>query len=830
MKTTLEKHIVTVMAVLVTVIFWRPLNKAVMVCVVPVVSMIPDGSWVVQAAMILAVAVLYAVSWRRLRDEAAAMPIRRWGLAALILLHVAGRLSGCYVFYGVDNCPLCYLDICYIGIVSAETVAFIRNRVRRKNLGKSATGHGCFPFHPEQPSSDNSFDRKRLADILADKIMASYREGAFSGGSFTILLNEKFGAGKTSFFKLFKGVAAEKNIVCLEFLPWLPDSDKSQADRFFMVLENHIKLSGDYYLLSLLRSYSSSVSEVPVNSLMNRLFQFVFRRNPLEQTYSAIFSRLKQLESPIIVLVDDVDRLNADEIVSMLKLLRNTANFPNLVFLVAADRTQMENMLGNSGLAAPGEFLKKFFNFELLFPAVDDEILPAMKTGIRDILDFYYPGKDNASAVEHVFRNLYMNVVFHNFRDVSRFLNLLSFSFDSLKQSALLSDISVSDMINITLLQFADSHIFRILRDDHSLLLELGGIPGTGRLKIRSSVSSLLTDSHTREILKIATEKKSSPSVDAGEKPEEAQSLKEYHDSIDRNRPTVMDFTAWILRDIFDSSRAELNSVRYINEYFKYFAGKYRRNELSDSEMAVLMQSPDPDFRKRAESLSAEGRNDFLFHKLFVYSQHSARPDWVNIISKLLILFDIYFVQRSSQLYPFLTRRVTWMNSYYSHSVSNLLRWIPEQKPDSVQTEELEAFFLSDTRFTELGMILHEITSRDDERSVVKPEKLRLWKRSLIDRFISEVLESGPFREENIDIMVCLDDMEPEYWAEKFGEHMKKPGMARIWLDEMFSLQNGNVYALKNRYKFYFDQAFIPEWLTGALQSVIPCTLAYKVV
>ena len=827
-KNCLENHFISIMAVLCVVIFWVPLNRAVLACLVPTVSLIPDGSWAVQIAMMLAVTLPYALERKRMSEETSVMPMRRWLMSSLILLHAAGRLSGYYVFYGIHDSPLCYMDVCCIEIVLIETMSLIFNRIRKKKRKLAPSECPYFPFYPEQPSHGNSLDRKRWADILTDKIQTSYHNDAFSDGSFNILLNEGFGAGKTSFFNLLKAALEKKNIPCLEFQPWLSDSDKSLVDRFFLLLENRIKFSGDYHLLSLLRSYSVSVSKISQISLHDRIFHFVFRRTPVEHIYREIFNRLKNLESPIVILVDDVDRLNAEELISLLKLLRNTANFPNLVFVIASERTQMENILKDSGMAVPGEFLKKFFNYELLFPALDNETVRFLKDRILDIIHFYFPGKDCTASVDHVFRNRYMDVVFHNFRDICRFLNLLSFNLDSLKQNGLLDDVVITDMISISMIQFADSHIFRILRDDHSLLLELDSLSITDALKIKASVSSILMDSHTKEILETIGKRDDTAEKMTETKTElEYRSVEEYHDALYRQQPSVMDFTASVLQDIFDSSAKDLHSMKYINEYFKYFAGKYRRNELSDIEMQTLMQSPDTVFGKRAESLTNEGKNDFLFHKIFVYSRNNPEADICNIINKLLITFELHYASKLAQ-FPFLTMRLVWRTSCFSHSVSHLLFRSSGQKPDIGLTEKLESFFRSDNRFIELALILNSIQARDNESTVIEPEKLKVLKRMLIDRFMSEVLEREPFREDNIDTMVSIDELDSEYWSTKFSGYLKKSGLAALWLNEMFEHDENGIYALKNRYKIYFEHFFIPEWLSGAIQAQISCTLVYR--
>ena len=56
----------------------------------------------------------------------------------------------------------------------------------------------------------------------------------------------------------------------------------------------------------------------------------------IEGQYESIKKELKSIGQPILVIVDDVDRLQSDELMTLIKLLRNTADFPNIFYLVAA--------------------------------------------------------------------------------------------------------------------------------------------------------------------------------------------------------------------------------------------------------------------------------------------------------------------------------------------------------------------------------------------------------------------------------------------------------------------------------------------------------------
>ena len=47
---------------------------------------------------------------------------------------------------------------------------------------------------------------------------------------------------------------------------------------------------------------------------------------------------LGSLEHPIVVIIDDIDRLDRAEIREIFKLVRLAANFPNVIYLLSFDR------------------------------------------------------------------------------------------------------------------------------------------------------------------------------------------------------------------------------------------------------------------------------------------------------------------------------------------------------------------------------------------------------------------------------------------------------------------------------------------------------------
>jgi hypothetical protein len=83
---------------------------------------------------------------------------------------------------------------------------------------------------------------------------------------------------------------------------------------------------------------------------------------------------LRDLERPIVVVLDDIDRLTTAEIRDIFKLVRLTANFPNAIYVFAFDRGRVEQALRKQGI--PGrDYLERILQVSVDLPAVPSETL-----------------------------------------------------------------------------------------------------------------------------------------------------------------------------------------------------------------------------------------------------------------------------------------------------------------------------------------------------------------------------------------------------------------------------------------------------------------------
>jgi Cdc6-like AAA superfamily ATPase len=63
-----------------------------------------------------------------------------------------------------------------------------------------------------------------------------------------------------------------------------------------------------------------------------------------EELREDVRAELKDREYPLVVIIDDVDRLAPDEVMLLFKLIRASGRFPNVIYLLGLDRRRILNM------------------------------------------------------------------------------------------------------------------------------------------------------------------------------------------------------------------------------------------------------------------------------------------------------------------------------------------------------------------------------------------------------------------------------------------------------------------------------------------------------
>jgi predicted KAP-like P-loop ATPase len=140
---------------------------------------------------------------------------------------------------------------------------------------------------------------------------------------------------------------------------------------------------------------------------------------------------LGALDTNVLVVIDDVDRLTPEGIRMVFQLVKANADFPNLVYLLLFQRDTVEKALARMGELDGSQFLEKVVQVGIDIPTLSPSTLEeSIESTISRVIqgtpaekrfDTQRWAKLFVSAVRPYFRTL---------RDVKRFSNTLSFHFE----------------------------------------------------------------------------------------------------------------------------------------------------------------------------------------------------------------------------------------------------------------------------------------------------------------------------------------------------------------------------------------------------------------
>ncbi len=147
-----------------------------------------------------------------------------------------------------------------------------------------------------------------------------------------------------------------------------------------------------------------------------------------------LITSLEKLPRPILVVMDDLDRLTADEVASVFQLVKAQADFPNVYYLLAFDRHLVSVALERVAPGVPGNGLPKNSGhkfLEKIVPVIFDlpSIEPARLKDIlcRDLEEILHISLRDSPRWNDLWENG-LNQFFRSIRDVERFVNCLQFN------------------------------------------------------------------------------------------------------------------------------------------------------------------------------------------------------------------------------------------------------------------------------------------------------------------------------------------------------------------------------------------------------------------
>ncbi len=243
-----------------------------------------------------------------------------------------------------------------------------------------------------------------------------------------------WGSGKTSFINLSRLDLQDAGWKVVDFNPWMFSGAEQLVDSFFVELTAQLRTDSRFRdLADSFERYGeifTSLGRLPVVGPWLELGRSIAKvaRKEIERRKLGVASPREQvrgqlvaLEHPIAVVIDDLDRLRTSEIRDIFKLVRLTASFPNLVYVLAFDRHRVETALAEESI--PGrDYLEKILQLAVDLPAVPPDVLTRETAESLDVAlaDLENRGPFKAEVWPDVLMEIVRPLI-RNMRDVKRY-------------------------------------------------------------------------------------------------------------------------------------------------------------------------------------------------------------------------------------------------------------------------------------------------------------------------------------------------------------------------------------------------------------------------
>jgi predicted KAP-like P-loop ATPase len=236
-------------------------------------------------------------------------------------------------------------------------------------------------FSTDRPLTDHQEDRLNrtaFAERIADVLLNLPR-----GSSLTVGIHGPWGDGKTTVLNFIRSrLEASPTTVVVQFNPWRFTDESAMLAEFFRYLAATIRAK----LTTRGEDIAGWIEKVGifaavVSDRFGAASEVAGKHADvgLEEVRRRLFEVLAEADRKIVVLDDDIDRLDKHESHTLFRLIKACADFPNVCYVLAFDDAAVAKALGErygAGDEAAGRaFLEKIIQIPLSLPVAAREDL-----------------------------------------------------------------------------------------------------------------------------------------------------------------------------------------------------------------------------------------------------------------------------------------------------------------------------------------------------------------------------------------------------------------------------------------------------------------------
>jgi len=233
------------------------------------------------------------------------------------------------------------------------------------------------PTGPNDIDSDIPIETSKRDILGRQSLVSKLTEELSDGAASVIALVGAYGDGKTSALNLLRESLRQKcpDMVVVPFVSSLATSEDVLVGTLFNSIAKELQKRFVYGRLgdALKRYASSLVGFVPkFGDALKELFRVPSQEDQIRQLKES----LENLGVRVVVVVDDMDRMQVRELDVLLKLMR-APEFSNVTYLCAFDKEGLARVLAANRMSTEDarRYLEKFFPLQTPLPRIDSNTL-----------------------------------------------------------------------------------------------------------------------------------------------------------------------------------------------------------------------------------------------------------------------------------------------------------------------------------------------------------------------------------------------------------------------------------------------------------------------
>ena len=324
---------------------------------------------------------------------------------------------------------------------------------------------------PLSDSKDDAFGRQAFAERIVETLI-----NRVDRSNIVVAIYGKWGEGKTTLINFISNTLNKKtDFVLINFNPWRFSTEDQLIESFFHLLAESLEekldtkkeATGNWIGKNL--PFVGSFFARP--ELVKEIGKLLSNAN-LEELKDRIQTILLKNERQVIVFMDDIDRLNKDEIHTIFRLIKLTANFDYLTYVLAFDdevvADSLQERYGTKEKNAGKRFLEKIVQVPIKLPKISYSDLRMYCFSRIDKLinSINYQITDDEITKFHYNYSMAIEAKMVNARVINRYINNLN-----LIVPTFYKETNFIDLLLIEAIKVVYPEIYKGIRDNPDLFL-----------------------------------------------------------------------------------------------------------------------------------------------------------------------------------------------------------------------------------------------------------------------------------------------------------------------------------------------------------------------